>query len=74
MPLKVDVKTLTGEMNTAIRILNELMEEFEVIFAVKPGLERLEEVFNLVESKYRSVKKQQEVIRLKVLHQKMKWC
>ena len=49
-------------MNNAVGILAELMEEFEAIFAVKPGLEILETVFNLVESKYRSVKKQQEVI------------
>ena len=62
MPPKVDVKTLMGKMNNAVGILAELMEEFEAIFAVKPGLERLETVFNLVESKYRSVKKQQEVI------------
>ena len=62
MPPKVDVKTLVGKMNNAIGILAELMEEFEAIFAVKPELERLETVFNLVESKYRSVKKQQEVI------------
>ena len=52
MPPKVDVKTLTGKMNNAVGILNELMEEFEAIFAVKPALERLEAVFNLVESKY----------------------
>jgi len=62
MPPKVDVKTLAGKMNYAVGILNELMEEFEGIFVVKPGLERLETVFNLVESKYRSFKKQQEVI------------
>ena len=49
-------------MNNAVGILNELMEEFEAIFAVKPGLERLEAVFSLVESKYRAVKKQQEAI------------
>ena len=49
MPPKVDVKTLTGTRNNAVGILNELMEEFEAIFAVKLGLERLEAVFNLVE-------------------------
>ena len=69
MPPKVDVKTLTGKMNNAAGILNELMEEFEAIFAVKPGLERLEAVFNLVESKYRSVKKQQEAILDKLIEE-----
>ena len=49
MPPKLDVKSLTGKMNNAVRFLNKLMEEFEAIFAVKPGLERLEAVFNLVE-------------------------
>ena len=53
MPPKVDVKTLTGKMNNALAILMELMEESETIFAIRLGLERLETVFNLVESKYR---------------------
>ena len=57
MPLKVDIKTLTGKMNNAAGILNELMKEFEAIFAVKLELERLYAVFNLVELQYRSVKK-----------------
>ena len=35
IPPKVDVKTLAGKMNNAVGILNELMEEFEAIFAVK---------------------------------------
>ena len=69
MPPKVDVKTLTGKMNNAIGILYELMEEFETIFSVKPGLERLEAVFNLVESKYRFVKKQQESILDKLIEE-----
>ena len=69
MPPKVDVKTLTVKMNNAAGILNELMEEFEAIFAVKPGLERLEAVFNLVESKYRSVEKQQEAISDKLIEE-----
>ena len=56
-------------MNNAVGILNELMEEFEAIFAVKPALERLEAVFNLVEWKYRSVKKQQETILDKLIEE-----
>lgn len=66
---KVDVKTLRAKMNNAVGILNELMEEFETIFAVKPGLERLETVFNLVEPKYRSIKRQQEVILDKLIEE-----
>ena len=41
MLLKVELKTRPGKMNNAAGILNELMEEFEAIFAVKPELERL---------------------------------
>ena len=69
MPPKVDVKTLTGKMNNAVGIPNGLMEEFEALFAVKPGLETLEAVFSLVESKYRAVKKQQEAILDKLIEE-----
>ena len=69
MPPKIDTKTLTGKMNNAVRILYELMEEFETVFSVKPGPERLETVFNLVESKYRFVKKQQETILDKLIEE-----
>ena len=69
MPPKVDVKTLVGKMSNAAGILTELMEEFEAIFVVEPGLRRLETMFNLVESKYRSVKKQQEVILDKLIEE-----
>ncbi|PFX12669.1 hypothetical protein AWC38_SpisGene23332 [Stylophora pistillata] len=69
MAPRVDVKTLTGKMNNAVGILMELTEEFESIFAIRPGLERLETVFNLVESKYRSVKRQQEVISDKLIEE-----
>lgn len=57
MLLKVDVKIFMGKMNNVVGIFNELMEEFEVIFVVKLGFERFEVVFNLVELKYRFVKK-----------------
>lgn len=62
MPPKVDVKILIGKRDNAIHALKELFEEFEAIFAIKPQLERLESTFNLIESKYRSIKKQQETI------------
>ena len=45
MPPKIDAKTLTGKINNVVRILYELMEEFETVFSVKPGPERLETVF-----------------------------
>ena len=45
------------------------MEESEVIFAVKPGRERLKAVIKLVESKYRSVKMEQEAILFKSIEE-----
>jgi len=62
MPPKVDMKTLAGKLDNAIKLLYELMEEFETIFSVKPELKTLEAAFSLVETKYRLVKKQQETI------------
>ena len=62
MPPKVDVKTLAGKLDNAVKLLYELMEEFETIFSVKPELKTLEAAFSLVETKYRLVKKQQETI------------
>ena len=49
------------------------MKEFETVFSVKPGLERLGTVFNLVESKYRFVKKQQETILDKLIEETKNW-
>lgn len=62
MPPKVDVKTLMGKLDNALKLLCKLMEEFETIFSVKPELKTLEAAFSLVETKYRLVKKQQETI------------
>ena len=38
MPPKVDVKTLAGKLDNVVKLLYELMEEFETIFCVKPEL------------------------------------
>jgi len=62
MPPKVDIKTLTGKMENAGKILYELIEEFEIIFSVKPEVKTLETAFNQVETRYRLIKKQQETI------------
>ena len=61
----IDIKTLASKMDSsvAIIILYELMGEFETNFSVKLLLKRLNfAVLNLVESKHRFVKKQQETI------------
>ena len=62
MPPKVDIKTLIGKMENAARILYKLIEEFEIIFSVKPELQTLESAFHQVETRYRLIKKQQETI------------
>lgn len=67
MPPKVDIKTLIAKRDNAIHALKELFEEFESIFALELELERLTSTFNLMESKYRSIKKQQEVIADKLV-------
>ena len=62
MPPKVDVKTLASKMENSGEIFYELIEEFEIIFSVKPELKTLETAFHQVETRYRLIKKQQETI------------
>ena len=62
MPPKTESKILIGKQNNAVRILEDLCEEFETIFEVQPQLERLKTTFDQLEAKYRSIQKQQEVI------------
>ena len=49
-------------MENSAKILYELIEEFEIIFSVKPEVKTLETAFNKVETRYRFIKKQQETI------------
>ena len=62
MPPKVDVKILASKMENSGEIFYELIEEFEIIFSVKPELKTLETAFDQVETRYRLIKKQQETI------------
>ena len=62
MPPKVDAKTLASKMENSGEIFYELIEEFEIIFSVKPELKTLETAFHQVETRYRLIKKQQETI------------
>ena len=59
---KTDLKVLIGKRDNAIQSIQELFEEFETVLTVEPNLDRLETIFNLVEAKYRNIKKQQETI------------
>ena len=60
MPPKVDVKTLAGKLDNAVKLSYEFIEEFKTIFSVKTELKTT--AFSLEETKYRLVKKQQETI------------
>lgn len=62
MPRNVDVKTLAEKMENSAKILYKLIEEFKIIFSVKPEVKTLESAFNQVETRYRLIKKQQETI------------
>ena len=66
-PKNTDLKTLIGKRDNAIQAIKELFEEFEEIYSVQPQLERLQSTFNIIEAKYRNIKKQQEIIADKII-------
>ena len=68
-PKTVHLKTLIAKRDNAIRAIKELFEEFEEIYSIKPQLERLESTFNEIETKYRNIKKQQEIIADKIVEE-----
>jgi hypothetical protein len=70
-PKAVDLKTLIGKRDNAIQALTELFEEFGAIYSVQPELERLENIIKTIETKYRYIKKQQEVIADKIVEDGM---
>ena len=66
-PKTVDLKTLMAKRDNVIRAIKELFEEFEEIYSIRPQVERLESTFNIIEAKYRDIKKQQEIIADKIV-------
>ena len=68
-PKYADLKTLIGKRDNAIQAIKEVFEEFEEIHSVQPQLQRLESTFNIKEAKYRSIKKQQEIIADKIVEE-----
>ena len=62
MPPKADLKALIAKRDNSFFALKELFEEFESIYVVELELDRLKSIFTLIETKYRGIKKQQEVI------------
>ena len=62
MPPKADINTLLAKRDVAIKSLYELFEEFQVVYGIEPELETFEKVYKEIETKFRTVKKQLEVI------------
>ena len=63
MPPKVEnVATLIAKRDISIASLDELYEEFNILYQVEPELIALENLHKEIATKYRSVKKQQLTI------------
>ena len=63
MPPEVEnIATLIAKRDIAIASLDELFEEFSILYQVEPELIALETVYKQIAIKYRSVKKQQSTI------------
>ena len=54
----MDVSILIAKRDSTIVALYELLEKFQVLYKVQPVLSTLENVYQEMEIKYRSVKKQ----------------
>ena len=61
MPPKIDFKTLSGKRDNAIHALNELFDEFEALYSVKPELNLLATIFNEIESKRKIIFSQESM-------------
>ena len=63
MPPKVEnIASLVAKRDIVIASLDELYEEFNILYQVEPELIALENVHKEIATKYRSVKKQQSTI------------
>ena len=67
MPPKTDISTLISKRDIATRSLYDLFEEFQVLIEVQPDFSTLKNVYGQIETKYRGLKKQIEVIREKIV-------
>ena len=62
MPPKIDISILVGKRDNALRSLNELFEEFELVIGAEPDLNTVKNIYTQIEPRYRAIKKQLEVI------------
>ena len=63
MPPKVEnIASLIAKRDIAIASLDELYEEFNILYQVEPELFTLQNVHKEIATKYRSVEKQQSTI------------
>ena len=67
MPPKTDISTLIAKRDIAARSLYDLFEEFQALIEVQPDFSSLQNVYTQIDTKYRALKKQIEVIREKIV-------
>ena len=68
MPSKVEnIATLIAKRDIAIASLDELYEEFNMLYQVEPELIALENVYKEIAIRFRGVKKQQTTIAEKLI-------
>ena len=68
MPPKVEnIATVVAKRDIAMTSLDQLYEEFNLLYQAEPELITLENVFKEIAIKYRSVKKQQSTIAEKII-------
>ena len=61
-PKVENIASIIAKRDIAIASLDELYEEFNILYQVEPELIALEDVHKEIVTKYRSVKKQQSTI------------
>ena len=71
MPPKIDMSLLTAKRDNTVNSLYELFEEIQVLYSVEAEVSTLDNVYKQIETKYRLVKQQQEVIIDKILEGKV---
>ena len=71
MPPKVDISLLSAKRDNMVNSLYELFEEFQVLYSVEADISMLENVYKQIETKYRLVRQQQDVIIDKILEGKI---
>lgn len=70
MPPKIDLSLLIAKRDNSANSLNELFEEFQVLYNVQAEISTVENVYKQIEKKFRLLKQQQEIIMDRILENK----